>query len=102
MAASKDSNEKGFSAARAGKVNRRTQPQRKIAEPAVYDVYDGKTGERFDKCKLNRIRELCPGLNVSTLQRRLHRGERNLVELRKPPAPNIGRRRAAHVKPKVK
>ena len=98
----KDTAEKGFSAARAGKVNRRAAAQRKIAEPATYNVYDGKTGEKFNNCKLSRVREMCPGLNVSTLQRRLHRGERNLVELRKPAAPSMGRRRPAHVKPKVK
>jgi hypothetical protein len=81
---------KGFSAHVAGQIERRCQPQRAIAAPAIYTVRD-KAGEETTG-RFAVIKALCPDVKVSTLKLRLDNGERTLEELRRPPSKKPCRR----------
>jgi hypothetical protein len=81
-----------LSAARAGKIQRRTKPVRQIAEAATYTVHDPATGATHEGT-LKTVIALCPKVKTSTLKRRLDAGERDLKQLRRPPADPHGKRR---------
>lgn len=71
---------KGFSAAKAGKIERRVKPEKiEATEYTVYDENSRITG-RFAK-----IAALCKGVKATTLKRRLARGVRELTKLRAEP-----------------
>lgn len=86
--------EKGFSAAKAGRIARRATPARLPQVPRTYTVYSENaqiTGS------FKEIIALCPGIKSSTLQRRLACGERSLARLKRPAeaptGPHLNRRR---------
>lgn len=79
-----------LSAARAGKIQRRVKPVRQIATAATYTVHDPATGTTHEG-PLKTILGLCPKVKTSTLKRRLDAGERDLAQLRRPPASVGGR-----------
>jgi hypothetical protein len=83
--------EKGFSAARAGKINQRCKKVRQIAEPEQYTVVDAAGTKHKGTFKI--VAALCPGVIASTLKRRLDSGERKVEMLKRPPESKRGGRR---------
>lgn len=83
--------ERGFSAARAGKINHRVKKVRQIALPESYTVTD-KHGVKHEGT-FKVVAALCPGVIASTLKRRLSSGERSVEKLKRKPESKHGGRR---------
>lgn len=83
-------NNGGMSAAQA-KRQQRIKREPLIAKPARYTIVDGNT--THTEVPLKKVIELCPGVTLSTLKRRLDAGERDVKQLRRAPIPTTNRRR---------